>query len=78
MLRLKRIVAIVLLLLVIGMGTPQVFAGDGPSETPGMTNPGPSETPGLNGPSETPGYNGPSETPGIVDDIITLISSLIP
>jgi hypothetical protein len=75
MFRVKRIVAIVLLLVVIGMGAPQVFA-EGPSETPGVT--GPSETPGHTGPSETPGYNGPSETPGLVNDIILFLSTLIP
>jgi hypothetical protein len=68
MFKVKRIVAIVLLLLVIGMGTPQVFA-EGPSELPGVTN---------SGPSELPGHNGPSELPGIVNDIINLVASFIP
>lgn len=76
--RLKRIVAVVLLLLVVGLNTPQVFA-EGPSETPGITSGGPSETPGLTGPSETPGLAGPSETPGIIDAIVSyLVSNLIP
>lgn len=78
MLKLKRIVAVILLVLVVGLSTPQVFA-DGPSETPGITSGGPSETPGLTGPSETPGLAGPSETPGIFDTIIGyLVSNLIP
>lgn len=78
MLKLKRIVAVVLLLLVVGLNTPQVFA-DGPSEIPGITSGGPSETPGLTGPSETPGLAGPSATSGFFDTIISyLVSTLIP
>ncbi len=79
MFRLKRVVAIVLLLLVVSVGTPQVFA-DGPTETPGTpeicTNA--PEVACPTGPTETPGYAGPTETPGLVDQIILLISTLIP
>lgn len=84
--RMKRIVAIVLLLLVVGLGTPQVFA-EGPTETPGITvqSPtetpdlaGPTEIPGLTGPTEMPGGPGPTETPGIVAGLINLVLTLIP
>lgn len=79
MFRLKRVVSIVLLLLVIGVGTPQVFA-DGPTETPGgpeiCTSAPEYQCP--TGPTETPGYAGPTETPGFVDQIIFLFSTLIP
>lgn len=69
MFKLKRIVVIVLLLLVVGLGTPQVFA-DGPTETPGITS---------GGPTETPGCTGPTETPGIIENILVyLVSTLIP
>ena len=71
MFRLKRVVAIVLLVVAIGVGAPQVFAEDGPTETPGI--------PVVNcGPTETPGNAGPTETPGIVENIIYLLSTLIP
>jgi hypothetical protein len=78
MFRLKRVFAIVLLLLVVSVGTPQVFAGDGPTETPGITVAGPTETPGIAGPTETPGQAGPTETPGLIDNIIYFLSTLIP
>lgn len=80
MFRLKRVVAIALLVVAIGMGAPQVFANDGPTETPGIPvmNSGPTETPGIVGPTETPGHTGPTETPGIVNDIIYFLSTLIP
>jgi hypothetical protein len=84
--RMKRFVTLVLLLLVVGLGTPQVFA-EGPTETPGITahNPtqtpgvtGPTETPGQAGPTETPGEPGPTETPGIIAGLIYFVSTLIP
>jgi hypothetical protein len=80
MFRLKRVVAIVLLVVAIGVGAPQVFAEDGPTETPGtpVVLSGPTETPGITGPTETPGQSGPTETPGIVNDIIYLLATLIP
>lgn len=70
MFRLKRIVGILLLLLVVGLGTPHVYADDGPTETPGKASVGP---------TETPGRTGPTETPGIVEGIIVyLVSTLLP
>jgi hypothetical protein len=65
--RIKRIVALALLLLVIGAGTPQVFADDGPTETPGNPVPGPT-------PPQIPG---PTETPGIINGLIIFIVSTI-
>lgn len=70
MFKIKRIVAIVLLLVVVGLGTVPAFAADGPSEMPGLA---------VVGPSEMPGLTGPSETPGIFDAIfIFVVSNLIP
>lgn len=68
----KRLIAIMLLALVVGLGTPQAFAG--PSETPGVTVTveGPSETPGI-----TVTVDGPSETPGIVAAILQYLASII-
>ena len=80
MYRMKRIVAIALLLLMVGVGTPQVFA-EGPTETPGYTSQtlsGPTETPGLTGTTKTSEDEGPTETPGYFDSIlIYIVSSLI-
>lgn len=78
MYRMKRVVAIVLLLLVVGIGTPHVSANEGPTETPGYTSTqkGPTETPGFSSPAEE---EGPTETPGYFEGIlISLFSSLIP
>lgn len=75
--RMKKLLAIALMAMVLGVGTPAVFA-DGPSETPGII--GPSETPGKNdGPSETPGQTGPSETPGrmMIEIIVYLATNLV-
>ncbi len=80
MYRMKRIVAIVLLLLVVGAGAPQVFA-DGPTETPGYiaTYTGPTETPGQAGTTQTTDTEGPTETPGIFESLLTyLVTTLIP
>ena len=80
MCRVKRIVAVALLLVVVGAGTPQVFA-EGPTETPGYTSQtkiNPAETPGLAS-TTTTGEEGPTETPGYFDSIlIYIVSSLIP
>jgi hypothetical protein len=65
--RMKRIVATLLLLVVIGLGTPQVFAGDGPSETP---------TVGVKITTEISDPTG--ETPSVVASIIYFLSTLIP
>ena len=75
MFRLKRVVAIVLLLLVIGVGTPQVFAEDGPTEIPGKALCSPTETTGA---TEVPGDTGSAELPDIINGIVYLISTLIP
>ncbi|HEX8000685.1 MAG TPA: hypothetical protein VF528_20055 [Pyrinomonadaceae bacterium] len=79
MFRLRRVVATVLLLLVIGAGAPRVFA-QGPTETPGTPEicANTPEAPCPTGPTETPGFAGPTETPGLVDNIIYLIVTLIP
>jgi hypothetical protein len=63
----KRIVATLLLLVVIGIGTPQVFAEDGPSETP---------TVGVKITTEITDPAG--ENPGIVANIVYFLSTLIP
>ena len=79
MYRMKRIVAIVLLLLVFSAGTPQVFA-EGPTETPGQTAifTGPTETPGQAGTTQTSDADGPTETPGIFESmIIYVVTTLI-
>lgn len=70
MYRIKRIVVVVLLLLVVGLGTTRVSAGDGPTETPSAAQPSP---------TEGPGNSGPTETPSLIDGIIIyLVSTLIP
>jgi hypothetical protein len=53
--KMKKLIAIALMALVLGVAAPAAFA-DGPSE---MT--------GISGPSELPGNDGPSETTGIDD-----------
>jgi hypothetical protein len=81
MYRMKRIVAIVLLLLMVGAGAPQVFANSGPTETPGYATPlsGPTETPGLTGTTRTSETEGPTETPGYFELMLTyLVTTLIP
>lgn len=66
MYRMKKIVAIVLLLLVVSLGAPQAFASDdGPSETPGIV-------------ASTNTSDGPSETPGFFETVFNLLSTLIP
>jgi len=48
--RIKRLLGITLLALVASLGTPQAFANDGITETPGITvvvSEGPTETPGI-------------------------------
>lgn len=80
MYRMKRIVATALLVLAVGVGTPQVFA-EGPTETPGYTATatGPTETPGRTGTANSIDVDGPTETPGFFDTIlIYLVSNLIP
>ena len=80
MYRMKRIVAIALLVIAVGVGTPQVFA-EGPTETPGYTatSTGPTETPGRTGTAQSIDVEGPTETPGFFDTIlIYLVSNLIP
>ena len=66
----KNFLAVMLLALVVGLCTPQAFAG--PSETPGIMADGPSETPGI-----TCMVDGPSETPGIMAAIIQYLASMI-
>lgn len=80
MYRMKRIVTIALLVLVVSVGTPQVFA-QGATETPGYTQKltGPSETPGLTATAQSTNGEGPSETPGFFDSLfIYLVTNLIP
>jgi hypothetical protein len=70
MYRIKRIVVVVLLLLVVGLGTTRVSADDGPTEIPATVQ---------QGPTITPGNDGPTETPAMIDSIIIyLVSTLIP
>lgn len=70
MYRIKRIVAVVLLLLVVGLGTTRVFAEESPTETPAAAQ---------QGPSVTPTNAAPTETPAMFDSIIIyLVSTLIP
>ncbi|HEY0404942.1 MAG TPA: hypothetical protein VGC89_04400 [Pyrinomonadaceae bacterium] len=64
----KRIVATVLLLLVMGLGTPQVFADD-PLNATGVTPK----------PTELPGSAAPGDSQGTIDDLlIYIVSSVIP
>ncbi len=67
--KVRKLMAVVLMAMVLGVGAPAVFA-EGPQETPGMC-----------GPQETPGSmaGGPQETPGslILDVIVTLATTLV-
>jgi hypothetical protein len=66
MYRMKRIVATVLLLLVMGLGTPQVFA-DGAGATSVVK------------PTEMPGVATPVDPLGMIDQIVIyIVSDLIP
>lgn len=80
MYRMKRIVAIALLMLAVGVGTPQVFA-EGPTETPGYTSQktttGPTETPGEPDESAIPGVDGPMETPGFLEEVLIYLASTL-
>lgn len=65
MYRMKRIVANVLLLLVMGLGTPQVFADAGATS--------------VVKPTEMPGYTTPADPLGTIDEIVIyIVSNLIP
>lgn len=72
MLKVKKLIAILVLALVVGSGAPQAFA-DGPQETPGINATATTLSPG---PQETPGVEGPQETPGIFDSLIDLLGSI--
>jgi hypothetical protein len=63
----KKLIAVVLMVLVLGVGAPVVWA-DGIQETPGVT-----------GIQETPGVTGIQETPGsiMLDVIVTLATTLV-
>ena len=66
--KLRKLIAVVLMAIVLGVGAPAIFAE------------GPQETPGIYGPQETPGKtDGPQETPGslILDVIVTLATTLV-
>ncbi|MBC7911363.1 MAG: hypothetical protein H7Y30_12730 [Pyrinomonadaceae bacterium] len=67
--KLKKLLAIALMMMVLGASAPVVLA-DGPGETPGVTGPG--ETPGKTD-------EGPGETPGrlTLEIIITLATSFV-
>jgi hypothetical protein len=69
--RMKKLVAIVLMAMVLGVGAPAAFA-DGPVETPGVTTSGPVETPGVTtaGPVETPGQT-------LIDILVLLATNLV-
>ncbi|HEX8491391.1 MAG TPA: hypothetical protein VF658_00990 [Pyrinomonadaceae bacterium] len=74
----KRIVAIALLMLAVGVGTPQVFA-EGATETSGFAQnlTGPSETPGRTGTAQSTDEEGPSETPGFFEDVLIYLASTL-
>ena len=67
MLRLKKLVAIMMLALVTSLCAPQAFAGD--MSCPGIT--GEMSTPGLNGDIASPGVAGEISTPGVAGEILT-------
>ena len=70
MYRIKRIVVVVLLLLVVGLGTTRVYANDGPTETPAGAQ---------QLPTDVSNNTGPTETPAMIDSIIFyLVSTLVP
>ena len=61
----RKLIAVMLLPAVAGVGAPSVSA-DGPQESPGVRAIGPQESPGvIGGPQESPGGKGPQESPGV-------------
>jgi hypothetical protein len=76
----KKLIAVVLMTIVLGVGAPAVWA-DGIQETPGggMGGGGTQGTTDRNGAQETPGVTGTQETPGslILDVIVTLATTLV-
>jgi len=70
MYRMKRIVATLLLLLVMGLGTPQVFAQ-------GTVKP--TETPGVAVTIQPPGDTPTNNVSDVIDEVVIyLLSTLIP
>lgn len=76
----KKLIAIVLMVLVLGVGAPVVWA-DGIQETPGggTGGGGTQATTDRIGTQETPGNTGTQETPGsiILNVIVTLATTLV-
>ena len=64
--KMRKMMAVLLLLFVFALSAPKSWAGD--IGCPGVT--GDIQTPGLTGPQESPGLTGPQESPGITGDIL--------
>lgn len=76
--RMKRLIAVMLLAAVASFGAPAAYAGDGPTEVPGIASSGP-----TSGPTEVPGIvaggstEGPTEVPGITTMVTLYLSILL-
>lgn len=72
--RMKKVFAITLLILVVGLGAPATFA-DGNAESPGVTSSTSTTTPDGN--AESPGITGSAESPGVVETVLIYLSPVI-
>lgn len=69
----KKCLAITLLILMVGLGTPAAFA-DGNAESPSIKN---TETIILDGNAESPGIDGNAESPGLTTTILIYLDVIV-
>lgn len=77
----KKFFAIALLTMMVGLGTPAVFA-DGNAESPGITSSSTTTTSTnttttVNGTAESPGVTGSAESPGLITDVLIYLNALV-
>ncbi len=75
----KRILAITIMAMVLGLGTPMAFAGDGTAESPGITTQQTSDEQVYvtDGTAESPGYMGTAESPGLLATLIDYLYAIV-
>lgn len=76
----KKILAITIMALVLGAGTPAAFAGDGTAESPGFTSEQSNDTTlyaAADGTAESPGYLGTAESPGFMVTVLIYLDAVV-
>jgi hypothetical protein len=74
----KKILAITIMAMVLGLGTPAAFAGDGTAESPGITSQQTTDQPVYtDGTAESPGYTGTAESPGFLATVSFYLDVLV-